>query len=153
MTKKTIMVSGGFDPIHVGHVRMIQEAAEYGDVIIVANSDDWLKRKKGFRFMSWNERAEILYAIKGVAGVYPVDDSDGTVCEAILRLKPDYFANGGDRKIDNTPEMDVCENLGIEMLWGVGGEDKANSSSYIVKKAIEAVSKTPTRAFKNLDDV
>lgn len=153
MTKKTIMVSGGFDPIHVGHVRMIQEAAEYGDVIIVANSDDWLKRKKGFRFMSWNERAEILYALKGVAGVYPVDDSDGTVCEAILRLKPDYFANGGDRKIDNTPEMDVCENLGIEMLWGVGGEDKANSSSYIVKKAIEAVSKTPTRAFKNLDDV
>ena len=150
MSNKTIMVSGGFDPIHVGHVRMIQEAAEYGDVIVVANSDAWLKRKKGFHFMSWNERAEILYAIKGVAGVYEVDDSDGTVCEALTRLEPDYFANGGDRKINNTPEMDVCEKLGIEMLWGVGGEDKANSSSYMVKKAIEAVSST--NAFKNINN-
>jgi len=150
MTKKTIMVSGGFDPIHVGHIRMIQEAAEYGIVMVVVNSDDWLRRKKGFHFMPWRQRAEILYAIKGVGGVYEVNDSDGTVCDALKKLKPDYFANGGDRKLHNTPEMDVCEELNIEMLWGIGGEDKANSSSYMVKNAIEAVSKT--NAFKNLDD-
>tara|TARA_Y100000592_G_scaffold46384_1_gene73632 strand:+ start:14730 stop:15191 length:462 start_codon:yes stop_codon:yes gene_type:complete len=152
MSKKTIMVSGGFDPIHVGHVRMIQEAAEYGIVMVIANSDDWLKRKKGFCFMPWRERAEILYAIKGVGGVYEVDDSDGTVCDALWKLRPDYFANGGDRKKDNTPEMDICENLGIEMLWGVGGDDKANSSSHIVKKAIETVSNRHIEAFRNLDD-
>ena len=146
------MVSGGFDPEHVGHIRMIQEAAEYGDVIVVANSDDWLKRKKGFRFMPWEERAEILYALKGVAGVYPVDDSDGTVCEAIRNLKPDYFANGGDRKSYNTPEMDVCDEYNVEMLWGIGGDDKANSSSNVVKRAIEAVTNRPTTAFRNLEN-
>ena len=102
--------------------------------------------------MSWNERAEILYAIKGVAGVYEVDDSDGTVCDALTRLGPDYFANGGDRKIDNTPEMDVCESLGIEMLWGIGGDYKANSSSSVVKNAIDAVTNAHGKAFKNLKD-
>ena len=100
--KKTVMVSGGFDPVHIGHIRMITEASRYGNVIVVANSDDWLYRKKGFVFMEFEQRAEILAAIKGVIKVSGVDDYNGTVCEAIRRHKPDYFANGGDRKKHNT---------------------------------------------------
>tara|TARA_A100001011_G_scaffold363972_2_gene414305 strand:- start:6353 stop:6766 length:414 start_codon:yes stop_codon:yes gene_type:complete len=128
------MVSGGFDPIHIGHVRMIIDAANYGNVIVVANSDDWLMRKKGYVFMPWEERAEIIKAIRGVVDVVTVDDTDGTVCEAIQRVKPDFFANGGDRKTNNTPEKEVCEALGIEMLWNIGG-GKIQSSSELVKKA------------------
>ena len=101
--KKTVLVSGGFDPVHIGHIRMILDASKHGDVIVVANSDDWLYRKKGFVFMEFEQRAEILSAIKGVIKVSGVDDNDGTVCEAIRRLKPDYFANGGDREKHNTP--------------------------------------------------
>lgn len=129
--KKTIMVSGGFDPIHVGHVRMILDAANYGDVIVVANSDDWLMRKKGYIFMPWEERAEIISSIRGVISVQTVDDSDNSVCEAIDRIRPDYFANGGDRKIGNTPEVDLCGKLGINLIWNVGG-DKIQSSSDLV---------------------
>ena len=134
--RKTVMVSGGFDPVHIGHIRMILEASKHGDVIVVANSDDWLYRKKGFVFMEFEQRAEILASIKGVIKVSSVDDSDTTVCEAIRRLKPDIFANGGDRKRHNTPEQAVCEELGVEMLWGVGGERKANSSSSLVERVI-----------------
>lgn len=130
--RKTVAVSGGFDPIHIGHVRMILEAAEMGDVIVIANSDEWLMRKKGFVFMPWEERAEILSSIRGVLRVVRVDDSDGTVCEALRREKPDFFANGGDRKTNNTPEMEVCETLGIGLLWEVGG-GKIQSSSDLVK--------------------
>lgn len=130
--RPTVAVSGGFDPVHVGHVRMILEAAEVGDVIVIANSDDWLMRKKGYVFMPWEERAEILASIKGVLKVVTVDDSDGTVCEALRREKPTFFANGGDRKTDNTPEMDVCSELGIGLLWEVGG-GKIQSSSELVK--------------------
>tara|TARA_Y100000589_G_scaffold323405_1_gene357887 strand:+ start:225 stop:704 length:480 start_codon:yes stop_codon:yes gene_type:complete len=130
----TVMVSGGFDPVHAGHIRMIRHAAEFGDVIIIANSDDWLFRKKGFVFMEYERRIEILNAIKGVILVDSVDDSDGTVCEAIRRLKPTYFANGGDRGRSNTPEQKVCEELGVELLWGIGGEEKLQSSSELTKK-------------------
>jgi cytidyltransferase-like protein len=132
--KPTIMVSGGFDPVHVGHIRMILEASQHGDVIIIANTDQWLHRKKGFVFMEWTRRAEILNAIKGVILVDSVDDSDGTVCEAIRRLKPTYFANGGDRGKSNTPEQNVCEELGIELLWGIGGDYKADASSDLVNR-------------------
>ncbi len=132
--RKTIMVSGGFDPVHIGHIRMIIEASTYGDVIVVANSDGRLFSKKGLVFMEFEQGAEILAAVKGVIKVSGVDDSDGTVCEAIRRLKPDYFANGGDRKKHNTPEQAVCEELGVEMLWGIGGNDKANSSSDLVER-------------------
>lgn len=132
--RPTVMVSGGFDPVHAGHIRMIRDAAQYGDVIIIANSDAWLFRKKGFVFMEYERRVEILNAIKGVILVDSVDDSDGTVCEAIRRLKPTYFANGGDRGRSNTPEQAVCEQLGVELLWGIGGEEKLDSSSSLAKK-------------------
>jgi len=133
MKKKVVAVSGGFDPVHIGHVRMIQDAATHGDVVIIANSDEWLKRKKGYVFMSWEDRAEILESIKGVIKVVSVDDSDDTVCEALSRIKPDAFANGGDRKKGNTPEMDICESLGIELLWNAGGK-KIRSSSNIINE-------------------
>jgi D-beta-D-heptose 7-phosphate kinase/D-beta-D-heptose 1-phosphate adenosyltransferase len=131
----TVMVSGGFDPVHAGHIRMLRAAAEYGDVIVVANSDEWLYRKKGFVFMEFVRRVEILNAIKGVILVDSVDDSDDTVCEAIRRLKPTYFANGGDRGRTNTPEQNICEELGVELLWSIGGDEKLASSSDLVKDA------------------
>ena len=133
MTKR-IMVSGGFDPIHKGHVRMILAAAEHGDVLVVANSDDWLMRKKGYVFMPWEERAEIISSIRGVTEVVRVDDSDDTVCEALTRCQPDAFANGGDRKGENTPEVRVCIENNIQLLWNVGGE-KIQSSSELVANA------------------
>ena len=141
--KPTVMVSGGFDPVHVGHIRMIRAAAEYGDVIVIANSDEWLYRKKGFIFMDFKKRAEILDSIKGVLVVDSVDDSDGTVCEAIRRHKPTYFANGGDRGRTNTPEQDVCESLGVDLLWSIGGDEKVDSSSDLVKKSRDFDSAPP----------
>jgi len=128
---KRIAVSGGFDPIHIGHVRMIQEASKYGNVVVIANSDEWLLRKKGYVFMPFDERSEILMSIKGVTEVYQAYDDDNTVCMSLRGIKLDAFANGGDRKEDNTPEMDVCKELGIEMLWNVGG-GKIQSSSTLV---------------------
>jgi len=121
------MVSGGFDPVHVGHIRMIREAAQFGDVILIANSDAWLYRNKGFNFMDFSSRYEILDAIKGVLLVDSVNDSDDTVCEAIRRHQPTYFANGGDRRKENTPEVLLCKELGVKLLWGIGGEEKIRS--------------------------
>jgi cytidyltransferase-like protein len=134
MKRKLIAVSGGFDPIHKGHVRMIREAAKHGDVVVILNSDDWLMRKKDYKFMDFSERSYIAGSIKGVIMTSGVDDSDGTVCEALRRIKPDAFANGGDRYDTNTPEMEVCKELGIEMLWNIGG-GKEQSSSDLVDKA------------------
>lgn len=128
---KVVLVSGGFDPIHIGHVRMILEASKQGDVIVALNSDEWLMRKKGYVFMPWDERAEIIKSIRGVTKVSHVDDSDNTVCEAIKRLRPDVFANGGDRKDNNTPEVSLCDDLGIDLIWNVGG-GKIQSSSELV---------------------
>ena len=131
--KKTVMVSGGFDPIHVGHVRMIIDASKYGNVIVVANSDEWLFRKKGYTFMGFQERKEILMSIKGVIDVVSVNDEDGTVCSALREHQPTFFANGGDRNDKNTPEKRICEELGIQMLWNIGGQ-KIQSSSELVGK-------------------
>jgi len=139
---KKIMVSGGFDPVHIGHIQMIEEASKWGPVIVVINSDEWLMRKKGYVFMPWKERAYIMGNVKGVVLVVGVNDSDGTVCNAIGYHRPDAFANGGDRKKENTPEMDVCDELGIQMLWGIGGKDKPQSSSWLVNKAMEKLNET-----------
>lgn len=134
MSKKTICVSGGFDPVHIGHLRMIQEASKHGHVVVIVNSDDWLMRKKGYIFMPFAERCEILQGFTATGECTHVEDTDNTVCEALERIKPDYFANGGDRKTDNTPEMKVCKELGIELLWNVGG-GKIQSSSTLVNDA------------------
>tara|TARA_R110000824_G_scaffold125108_1_gene284006 strand:+ start:1205 stop:1678 length:474 start_codon:yes stop_codon:yes gene_type:complete len=131
MKNKTIVISGGLDPIHVGHVKMIQAAAELGDVTVVLNSDDWLARKKGYVFMPFKERKYLLEQLKGVNEVSAVDDTDGTVCEALYRLQPDMFGNGGDRTSENTPESNVCNELNIEMIWNLGGKKIQSSSGLI----------------------
>jgi cytidyltransferase-like protein len=134
--RTVVAVSGGFDPVHVGHVRMIAEAAKMGDVVVIANSDEWLMRKKGYVFMTWDERQEILYNFKGVVDVYEAIDDDDSVCKTLGKLKPDIFANGGDRKDNNVPEVALCNELGIELRWNVGGE-KIQSSSELVAKSKE----------------
>ena len=130
---KLVMVSGGFDPIHAGHIKMIREAAKLGEVIVALNSDEWLIRKKGFRLQSWADRQAVLDSIKGVAEVFCFDDSDGTACEALSYVIPDIFANGGDRGPDNTPEAALCEKLGIKTVYGLGA--KTHSSSQIATQA------------------
>lgn len=136
---KIIAVSGGFDPIHKGHVRMILAAADVGDVVVILNSDEWLQEKKGYSFMPWEERAEIIRSIRGVVNVVStIDDTDGTVCNTLRNLKKDmgldYFANGGDRTVTTTPEMKVCKEIDIGLLWNVGG-GKVQSSSSLVSDA------------------
>jgi D-beta-D-heptose 7-phosphate kinase/D-beta-D-heptose 1-phosphate adenosyltransferase len=130
---KLVCVSGGFDPVHPGHVVLFEEAANYGRLVVILNSDDWLMRKKGFCFLNWEQRAFIIRALRVVDEVVTVDDSDETVCEALFRLRPDYFANGGDQKLENTPEIELCNKLGIKTLWNIGGE-KIESSSNLVKR-------------------
>lgn len=135
MSKK-VVVSGGFDPIHVGHLRMFQEAAKLGSLTVVINTDEWLIRKKNYVFMPWSERAEIISEFACVDNVVPAKDGDRTVCETLRELRPDIFANGGDRGSTNTPESKVCEELGIEMVYNVGG-GKVRSSSHLVNDATE----------------
>ena len=132
--KNTVCVSGGFDPLHEGHLAMFREAAKHGPLTVIINSDAWLLRKKGFVFLPWAQRASLIADLHYVAQVTTVNDSDDTVCEALTRLKPAFFANGGDRKPGNTPEMTLCDKLGIGLLWNIGG-GKADSSSEIARKA------------------
>lgn len=140
---KTVVVSGGFDPLHIGHVRLLQEARSLGDeLLVIVNNDDWLmKFKNKTPFMPEQERVEILLALECVDEVYlsmhDEDSTDRSVAEDLSILRPDVFANGGDRdpNIDDvpTPEYEVCKELGIEMVWGVGG-GKVQSSSWLVNK-------------------
>lgn len=132
-----IMVSGGFDPIHPGHINMFKNASKYGKLVVILNSDDWLLRKKGFFFQSWKERERIISALKYVDYVVPVDDTDGTVCEALKKYQPQYFGNGGDRKADNTPEVALCNELGTELVWNLGEPDTDSMhSSFVVRSNV-----------------
>ena len=139
--KKIVMVSGGFDPIHIGHIRYIQEAKKLGNyLVVVLNNDNWLRYKKGKEFMPENERKEILEAISGVDKVvisqHKKNTKDISVCEEIKKIKPHIFANGGDRKPDGdpVPEVALCEELGIKIIYNVGHGGKVRSSSELVKK-------------------
>jgi cytidyltransferase-like protein len=145
VAKKIVLVTGGFDPVHSGHISYIRAARELGDVLIVGvNSDSWLVRKKGEPFMPLDERGAIIEEFKSVDVVIVFDDSDGTAIDAIkqvLELYPEdevLFANGGDRTLDNIPEM-VVESERLHFVFGVGGEDKKNSSSWILKDYKERV--------------
>jgi cytidyltransferase-like protein len=134
------VVSGGFDPIHSGHIQLIREARKkyQSNVIVLLNSDEWLSRKKGKPFMSYNERAIILTSLKFVDACCSFDDSDGTCIDGLEFLKTEYpdfqivFCNGGDRTKDNIPEMKVS---GIEFDFGIGGDYKKNSSSWLIRDA------------------
>jgi len=133
MKRKIVAVSGFFDPLHSGHINYIFEAARHGDVIVLLNSDAAARKKKGHVFQEWSERAAVVGAIKGVIDVIHVDDTDGTVREALRRTKPDFFAKGGDRHIENTPEVGLCDQMGIGLIFNCGGP-KTNSSSEIVQR-------------------
>jgi len=130
---KDVAVSGGFDPVHIGHIRLFREASKLGSLTVILNTDDFLMKKKGFVFMPLEERREIIQSIRYVDKVVISTDKDMTVCDTLTWLKPDIFANGGDRVEGNTPEYEVCKRLGIEMVFGVGG-DKVQSSSQLTGK-------------------
>lgn len=134
----TVIATGGFDPIHSGHIEYLKDASNCGTNLVVGiNSDDWLKRKKGRYFMPWEERAAIVRALTCVDQVVSFDDSDDTAINCIKKVKLMYpndiivFVNGGDRTKENIPEM-VVE--GVEFEFGVGGGNKKNSSSWILKE-------------------
>lgn len=134
--KVVVAVCGGFDPIHVGHIKHFRDAKKLGDILVVMlNTDDWLTKKKGYIFMSFEERKEIIESIRYVDKVTPVIDTDGSVAKTLKKLKPDIFAKGGDRTMDNIPEseINVCERLGIKIVSGVGG-GKIQSSSWLIDK-------------------
>ena len=136
--KRIVLVTGGFDPLHSGHIAYFKAAKSLGDILIVGlNSDDWLKRKKGRAFMPWNERLCVINNLSMIDEVYTFDDEDGSAKHFIQQVRAHYpdarliFANGGDRTAKNIPEMDVVDD-NIEFVFSVGGEDKKNSSSWIL---------------------
>jgi cytidyltransferase-like protein len=131
------VITGGFDPIHSGHIAYIQAGAKLCDVLVIGiNSDDWLSRKKGRSFMPVAERKAVVAALRGVDHVIEIDDSDGSARDAIRQAKAMFpasqilFLNGGDRTSANIPEM----TEDVEFVFGVGGENKANSSSWILQE-------------------
>jgi cytidyltransferase-like protein len=138
--KKIVLITGGFDPLHSGHIAYFKAAKELGDILVVGvNSDAWLTRKKGSPFMPYKERATIVRNIVGVDFVINFNDDDGSARHAIQMVRSSYpqdkiiFANGGDRTNTNSPEMTVVDS-NLEFIFGVGGENKMNSSSWILQE-------------------
>ena len=138
--RKIVLITGGFDPVHSGHLEYIKSACELGDTLVVGvNSDEWLTRKKGQPFMPLSERKAIIESLKNVDVVIDFNDSDGSSKDAINKVREMWpmakivFANGGDRTQQNIPEMDIVDN-NIEFVFGVGGTNKKNSSSWILEE-------------------
>ena len=135
-----VLVSGGFDPIHSGHIKLIKEASEHGRGVILLNSDQWLQNKKGVEFLPFKEREIIMLALKNVIDVISCGNIDETCIDGIKIAIDKYknsrikFANGGDRDNKTTPESIFCNKNNVELLWGIGGNNKSNSSSWILKK-------------------
>ena len=143
MSKKydIVVLSGGFDPPHIGHARMIRGAADIAENVIVGvNSDEWLENKKGYIFMPWEERAELVSYFKGVTEAVAFNDDDGTACDLIEKVRKQFpdktiaFGNGGDRVTDNVPEVLVATQSNVDLVWNLGG-GKIQSSSDLVKNA------------------
>lgn len=140
--EKLVVTSGGFDPMHVGHLRCLIESANIarneGDKVrlaVIVNGDGFLVRKKGKPFMPESERLEIIAGVKGVDYVVPWDDGGQTVVGAIKVLVPIAFTKGGDRdSASNVPEFDVCDSIGTKVIFGVGG-GKIQSSSWLIENA------------------
>ena len=145
--KVVVAVSGGFDPVHPGHIRMFQKAKRLGDVLVVIlNNDNWLKAKKGFAFMNEKDRKEVIESIKGVDKViltkHSANPTDMSVSAELLKLKPDIFANGGDRKKGNVPEVDACAKIGCKMVYNIGHGGKIQSSSWILNEYLQYATKS-----------
>ncbi len=143
---KYYIVSGGFDPIHEGHIAMINEAARRSDgVILLLNSDQWLCRKKGKNFMSFHTRKTICENLKNIIKVLPFNEDDNSASDGIRLVQEQFpdaelvFANGGDRTHDNIPETETCRLYNVALEFGIGGENKANSSSWILNNWEKAV--------------
>lgn len=135
----TVAVSGGFDPIHVGHIRLLKEAKKLGDqLIVILNNDHWLTKKKGYVFIPETERKEILEALTCVDQVvltnHPENPSDMSVCKELTLLKPNIFANGGDRNQDNIPEIQTCREINCGLVFNIGQGGKVQSSSWLLDK-------------------
>lgn len=131
---RIVATSGGFDPIHPGHISSLQASAEFGDVVVaIVNGDAFLRAKKGKPFQDLETRCLIVSAVRGVDYVVPFEiDADPTVREALRRLRPDVFTKGGDRADARTiPEWDVCQELGIEVVTGVGADKRWSSSWFL----------------------
>ncbi len=157
--ERWVAVSGGFDPMHIGHVRMFQTAKKFGDkLVVIVNNDNWLRLKKGFVFMPEQERKEIIEAFDFVDKVVLTDhsktDTDMSVSRILRKLRPAVFANGGDRTLTTTPEDTLCSQLGIQRTYGVGRGGKVQSSSWMVKDAIKGAlrSMRPWGEFTALDE-
>jgi cytidyltransferase-like protein len=157
--KRIVLVTGGFDPLHSGHIAYFKEAKKLGDILIVGvNSDAWLARKKGAAFMPFRERAEIVRNIVGVDFVIDFNDNDGTAKHAIQMVRQSYpqdqiiFANGGDRTDKNIPEMDVVDD-NLKFTFGVGGFNKANSSSWILQEWKAPKTERPWGYYRVLHEV
>ena len=128
MSKKTVAVSGYFDPIHVGHIEYLELAKKIGDyLIVIVNNDFQASLKKGKSFMNENDRVEIVSALKCVDEVFLSIDKDSTVCKSLEHLKTDIFANGGDRKLDEIPETSVMKKYNIKMVDGLGKKIRSSS--------------------------
>lgn len=147
-SKKIVMVSGGFDPVHIGHVRMFKEAKKLGDeLVVLLNNDNWLKLKKGYVFMPEQERKEIIESFQGVDRVvltsHEKNTKDISISKDLLMLRPHIFAKGGDRHVGNipTPEVLVCNQIGCEIVNDIGFGGKVQSSSELVKKATKVKNK------------
>jgi D-beta-D-heptose 7-phosphate kinase/D-beta-D-heptose 1-phosphate adenosyltransferase len=133
-----VAISGGFDPVHRGHVSHIREAKKLGDkLVVILNNDNWLMKKKGYVFMPQEERKIILEALRGVDEVvitgHSENPDDMSICKELESVRPDIFANGGDRHAGNIPEYDLCEKLRIKMKFSVGGGKEQSSSSLVEK--------------------
>ena len=157
--KKIVLITGGFDPLHSGHIAYFKAAKELGDILVVGvNSDAWLTRKKGSPFMPYKERSEIVRNIVGVDFVIDFDDSDNSAKRAIWMVRQSYpqnkiiFANGGDRTDANIPEMDI-QDQNLEFAFGVGGFNKANSSSWILQEWKAPKTERPWGYYRVLHEV
>ena len=132
-----IVLSGGFDPIHSGHIAMFEESKKYGKIVVLLNSDNWLIKKKNKYFMSWEERYSVIKNINEVKDIIKFDDSDGTAVDGLKIVKKNYpnqkiyFANGGDRKDHNTPEDSFCQSNDIGLIYKVGGGKTQSSSNLL----------------------
>ena len=145
-SEKLVMVSGGFDPLHVGHLEMLEEAKKLGDrLVVVLNCDEWLVRKKGRRLMQEEDRAALVKGLKFVDDVYVLKTDRDDVGEAIEKFKPHIFANGGDRKDETSiPEASICKKFGVEMVFNVGKRGKIRSSSELLDDYAKRVGKKTT---------